>query len=570
MRARYRTTLLASATLLLGLAGLAPPQVASAAGTLDWQFWDFFNVPPGEYFDVRSAIYGETPIGAECHSTPIPPATSGYCVPDTEDSVQDYASYPYTISTYTNENQNRRTINAAFRFSATGVGILGYDLTEPIFLPTFNSGASIGAYLDFTWDARFVGPDQASEISAIPCSHPGVVEGYYMWSTIVLTMDLQQSRRTFGVVAADAAAAEDWWKDNVKPVCGMNPGTRGQVENAMWDWFFEMGGEESSTKIGKYDIMNAYGWYLDQAMLDIKYTVDLDTITPGHVGHAVGTTHVTIQHVAWGTSNLLDHMFYWGSTSYKDHHLDSTMAMGWQGMEPFAWYDDMTWSGTLNPTDINFVLEGVMSYDFENISLPGENGYDRVDDFSVWALRPHLSDNLNDYYNHGESELDRYPGVTDIETTPGSPLYGQSRSRAFIPTSWDLFDGETVTMQFPTGDVPFYDPNLTPLGAVGTSNDFVVNMDQLSLYRTHPPGYGNWNQATKTWTIVGPTTTGGSVGSPGPDGIPGTPDDDYPDESWGAIYFIALPEPGSTIALAAGSGMLAMMYRRRLRRSGTI
>jgi hypothetical protein len=166
--------------------------------------------------------------------------------------------------------------------------------------------------------------------------------------------------------------------------------------------------------------------------------------------------------------------------------------------------------------------------------------------------------------------MDRYVGVTDIETTPGSNLYGASRTRAFIPTTWDLFDGETLTFQFPTGNVPFYDPNLTPIGAVGTKDEFVVNSAQLSLHRTQPAAYGNWNQATKTWTITGPTTTGGSVGSPGPDGTPGTADDDYPDESWGAIYFVALPEPGSAIALVAGSGMLAMMYRRRSRRSGTI
>jgi hypothetical protein len=244
--------------------------------------------------------------------------------------------------------------------------------------------------------------------------------------------------------------------------------------------------------------------------------------------------------------------------------------MGWQGMEPFAWYDDMSWSGTLNPGDIDFVLEGVMTYDFENISLPGPDGnYDQVDDISVWALRPHLSDNLNNLYGHMESELDRYPGVTDIETTPGSNLYGASRARAFIPTSWDLFDGETLTFQFPTGNVPFYDPNLTPIGAVGTKDEFVVISGPLELYRTHPPAYGNWDPVAKTWTITGPTVTGVSVGSPGPDGDVGTPDDDYPDESGAAIYFV-VPEPGSTMGLVAGSGMLAMMYRRRSRRSGTI
>ncbi len=212
-----------------------------------------------------------------------------------------------------------------------------------------------------------------------------------------------------------------------------------------------------------------------------------------------------------------------------------------------------------------------MAYDFENISLPGPDGnHDRVDDISVWAFRPHLSDNLNDLYGHLESELDRYVGVTDVETTPGSNLYGVSRTRAFIPTSWDLFDGETLTFQFPTGNVPFYDPNLTPIGASGTQDEFVVNSGPLALHRTQPAGYGDWDPVAKTWTIIGPTTTGVSVGSPGPDGNAGTPDDDYPDESGAAIYFVALPEPGSTIALAAGSGLLAMMYRRRSRRSGTI
>ncbi len=562
MRARYMATLLASTTLLLGL---ALPGVDSEAATLDWVFYDFF-MPLGEYFDRRSTRYGETPIGADCFSQDgidnrICRHNNGtYCIdlePPNPGPPCTIATYPVTISSYTNENNNRRTVSAPFKFTATGNDILGYNLTEPVFLPVLNSSEPAGTYLDFTWKADFVDTALLSDINAIPCSNPGYGDGYYMWSEITLEMDLQQSRRIFGVVAANAAAAQTWWNSNANSTCGQSAGTRKQVEKDVWEWFFDMGGKESSTKIGKYDIMNAYGWMLDQVVLDINATVDIDT---SHNGHPVGTTHVTIYHEAWGTSNLLDHMFYWGTTSYKDHHLDSTMAMGWQGMEPFAWYDDMTWSGTLNAGNIDFVLSGVMSYDFENISLPADNGYDRVDDFSVWALRPHLSDNMNDYYGHLESELDRYPGVTDFETTPGSPLYGQTRSRVFIPTSWDLFDGETLTFQFPTGNVPFYDPNLTPLGADGQKGEFVANNAQLSLYRTHPANYGNWNQAAKTWTITGPTTTGGSVGSPG----------NYPDESWGAIYFVALPEPGSTIALVAGSGMLAMMHRRRSRRSGTI
>jgi hypothetical protein len=128
----------------------------------------------------------------------------------------------------------------------------------------------------------------------------------------------------------------------------------------------------------------------------------------------------------------------------------------------------------------------------------------------------------------------------------------------FVPTSWNLFDGETLSFEFPTGNVPFYDPNLTPIGSSGTSNDHVVISAPLKLDRTHPASYGNWDPVLKTWDIVGPTSIG-LVGSPG----------NYPTEPGGAIYF-TVPEPGTTMSLAAGSALLAMLYRRRARRAASV
>ena len=55
----------------LALGGLLAVGWASAGGaatTLDWRFYDFFNVPPGEWWDARLQTYGEAPIGAECFS----------------------------------------------------------------------------------------------------------------------------------------------------------------------------------------------------------------------------------------------------------------------------------------------------------------------------------------------------------------------------------------------------------------------------------------------------------------------------------------------------------------------
>ena len=575
MRARYMTTLLISAALLLGLAWLAPPEDVTAAspdvvsaaspagGTLHTRFYDFFNVRPGEYFDIRSAVYGESPIGAECFTQSA--IDNGICTPNTLDDVPDLASYPFTIWTYEDEAPNRKSITAPFRFDIEGVGILGYNLTEPVFLPVFNSSEPAGTYLNFTWTADFVDTAVVAAFETTPypdCTNPGIGDGYYQYSVIELEMDLQQSRRIFGVVAdtgnglaADAVAAQVWWDDNTDPRCaGRNGPSSGPVEDAMWDWFLETGGGEFPSASGTYDIMNAYGWHLDSVFIDVRGTVDPLT----------GITSVTIQHEAWGTSNLLNRFFYWGAAHYQQHYLDSTQALGWQGWEPYAWYDEMVWQGQLHAGDIDFNFTGVMMYDFILSALPGPDGIyntdrpsDPDDDIPIWTWSPHLHDQGYNYEGHTETELDRYPGLTTIEAAPGSPLYGLTRPNVFVPTSWNLFDGETLSFEFPTGNVPFYDPNLTPIGSSGTSNDHVVISAPLFLHRTHPASYGNWDPVLKTWDIVGPTNIG-PVGSPG----------NYPTEPGGAIYFA--PEPGATFSLAAGSALLAMMYRRRLRGAGTI
>jgi len=566
MRARYVATLLILATLLLAQPS---PDVVSAGspagGTLHTRFYDFFNVRPGEYFDIRSAVYGETPIGAECFNQSA--IDNGICTPS-DPTVPDLASYPFTIWSYKDEAPGRKQIFAPFRFEIVGNGMLGYNLTDPVFLPVLNSSEPAGTYLNFTWTADFVDTAVVAEFETTPypdCTNPGIGDGYYQYSVIELEMDLQQSRRIFGVVAntggglaADAVAAQIWWDNNTDPRCAGRMGpSSGPVEDAMWDWFLETGGGELASESGTYDIMNAYGWHLDSVFIDIRATVDPLT----------GITSVTIQHEAWGTSNLLNRFFYWGSAHYQDHYLDSAQALGWQGWEPYAWYDEMIWEGQLDAGDIDFTFTGVMMYDFILSALPGPDGIyntnrpsDPDDDIPIWKWSAHLHDQGYNYENHTETELDRYPGLTVIEAAPGSPLYGLTRPNVFVPTSWNLFAGETLSFEFPTGNVPFYDPNLTPIGSSGTSNDHVVISAPLTVDRRHPAGHGDWDPVLKTWVIVGPTNTGLPVGSPG----------NYPTEPGGAIYFTAVPEPGATMSLAAGSALLAMLYRRRSRRSGSV
>ncbi len=154
---------------------------------------------------------------------------------------------------------------------------------------------------------------------------------------------------------------------------------------------------------------------------------------------------------------------------------------------------------------------------------------------------------------HTNSELDRYPGGIELDATPGSASYGSNVPRTFVPITWDLNGGETWTFEFPTGNVVFYDPNLTPLGASPTSNDFVEISAPLGLHSTKPASYGAFDSGLMTWTVVGPSVTGGPDGSPG----------NYPLEPWGAI---TLPEPPGWLGQLAALGLLGGLHRWRARR----
>jgi hypothetical protein len=526
IRAAVRAGSIRRGLALGGLLAFAWAGSAGGATTLDWRFYDFFDVPPGEWWDARLKTYGEAPIGAECFTAAG--IANGLCTP-VQPAVDDLASHPYTLWS--------EGIYAPFRMDVTGGEVPGHTLAEPVFLPVMNAGEPAGSSLDFDWSMQFLDTATALALDALGCPNAGIDDGYHVRTQITLTMDLQESRRIFGVVAADAAAAQAWWNANTHVACAV----RGSVEQALWDWFIAMGGSLSVP--GKYDIMNAYQWFLDQAYLQMSATVDPD-----------GTTHVTIDHLAWGTSNMLNRMFYWGSTSYLTNTLDSTAAAGWSGMEPYAWFEDFSFTGSLGTSDFDFELTAVLPDTFAHRALPGPDGnLDQVDDFPVWTWGPHLHDFLNDFLGHLNSELDRYPGGTELDATPGSATYGSNAPRTFVPITWDLDAGETWTFEFPTGDVVYYDPNLTPLGASPTSNDFVEIVAPLGLHSTNPPSYGVFDPGPKSWTVVGPSVTGGPDGSPG----------NYPLAPWGSIM---LPEPPSALGQLAALGLLGGLYRWRARR----
>ncbi len=501
-------------------------QAAAPAGVVDTQaygidydFYDFFNVPFREFWDLRlGAGYGDLPMNAECFSAEG--IAEGKCTPSNP-AVPDVASYPYAHwypfagSTSPASTKTVPFIMAPYRMSAVGTQVPGYTLSDPVYLPILNSGAAAGSQLTLDWRMDYVTLAQGTALKNIAgCSFSATAnDGYYARSLITITMDLQESKRLFGVVGTDQASAQAWWNSNTNPACG----TTGAVETSWQNAIVTLAGAQNTA--GKFDIANEYEYYYAPFYTNITATVG-----------AGGVTTVHIDHLADGTEAFLARTFYWGNAGYLGHTLDSRTRTGWWGME-FPWFEEFHFTTTIGANTHDFSLVTDVFYQFQELSDPGPNQlYDKTDDIPYWSWAAWLGDYVVYSAHHPQSELNRYPNppYAYVHSTAGGFNYGTSGSYDNLPTTWDLKAGESMTFTFPTGNVKFYDPNLTPAGADPRLGQFVVYEKPLYLFRTNPASYGSWNEATNTLTITGPTTTGGPSGNAGPDGVPGTADDQYP------------------------------------------
>ncbi len=501
---------------------------ATNSMSLTLNFSDFFNVPYGEWWDIRQPIYGDSPIDANCFNATS--VTDGVCTPS-DASLPPVSGYPYADwyplvggPTAWGSPSTNPAVYAPYRMRAVGVNVPGYDLSQPVFLPVMNYSQAPGNRLDFNWRANYIDyatADYLTNIRGCPGVSRSQLDGYIVHAEINLTMDLQESKRVFGVApnVTTMAGAQWWWNTNTNSNCYL----RGAAETALENWFQAMGG--SNVALGKYDITNAFLWYYQPFYTDMVATVDPD-----------GTTHVTIDHAAWGTETLLARMFYWGNASYSDNYLDSTRAKGWLGMEvPYP--EGVSFSGSLGTGGFNFTCSAVMQYHFQELALPGADGVfkgqagETGDDVPYWSWGPILGDITNDFSpSHTRSELDRYvpptqaTTLTYVHSTPGGSNYGKALPYDYVPATWDLAAGQSWHFQFPAGAVVFHDPNLTPLPA-NPKGGYVEASATVKLLMTNPASYGSWNATASTWDVVGPSITGGPLGYPG----------SYPLDPWGAI-----------------------------------
>ncbi len=518
------------------LSGKTTRMASVAPSTLDYTYYDFFNVPYGEWWDYRTASYKtDWPIGANCFNKTS--VADLVCSGTKYPTLPRYETYPYTQWYNTTTNGY---IYAPFRVNVVGASVPGYNLGQPVFLPVFNYGAAPGKLLTFSWNMQYLDKANGTALTNLGC--PGVspakpfFDGYKIRSVITLTTDAQESYRIFGVPTTDTtqSALQGWWNTNTNPLCSK----AGTLETAFGAW---IAGEANGAK---YDITNGYGGAYTQLYTNITAVVDPNL-----------TTHVYIDMGAWGTEAILSRWFYWGNASYVANQLDSSKAAGWWGMED-GWWEDFHFKGNLDPSAMNFTLNTLQMYHFQQDASPGPDGRYHsatngdTDDVPYWTWGPLLLDYVPAVKASPNSELNRYTGLNYIHATPGAAQYGTNTSFDYTPISWAAKTGETWHFVFPA-TIQFIDPDRSPLG--GNPQTQLVYWGAKSgvaytEWKTVGANYGTWNESLWTWDVFGGVTEAWPAG---------TPPANYPYVPYGAIYLVPL---GSSPAVAGPPVTAARIY----------
>src|SRR5256712_3335255 len=246
-----------------------------------------------------------------------------------------------------------------------------------VYLPIQNPGAPVGASLGIDWTMDYITKAQGNALKNVAgCSfNPSFNDGYYLRSQLTVTLDLQESRRLFGVVAADAASAQNWWTANTNPACGTSGTEETNWQNAM----IALGGSAGTP--GKFDIFNGYDYYYSPFYTNMTASMAVD-----------GTTTAKIAHLAYGTEVLLARRFYLANPGYLGNTLNSSKRTGWWGIEA-PWFESFHFTTTIGASTPDFSLTTAIFYPLQANSDAGPNGlYDKTDDIPFWDWGPSHAD----------------------------------------------------------------------------------------------------------------------------------------------------------------------------------
>ena len=479
-----------------GVSNSVSHYVSAAATTVDVLANQFFvsGCPYQNYWSLRYRTYGDVIIQNQYPCT-------------------DY--YPWIL--FKNDpSHNPSWAYSLYHFDARVTNNLGYSVWDPVYLPVFNPAVAPDPtsfiQMSFTFNYLTNSTIAYWDTTAWPVN-PKYSDGFGYLVRGTISMDLQESRRVFGVNGTTPSQAQSWWYANTK--YGGNQ--TGPLENAFGTWLDTLGN-------GKYDIFNGFQWYYESDIADFNATVNPTN----------GTTSITYFLDGWGYDVLWARMSYWGRASYQQAvcvagQAGCSATMPYSQVKPLGWMPFETcWCENASANlsignSLNLDYQATSEYWWGAVGNPGPDGQynsttsTSTDDLPGWAFGPSLMDYVPRFgsnevgqSSYPSSELRWYEGMTAVVTSPGSYAYGLNYEYMVVPGRWNMSLGNTLTLVMPTGPVPFYDPIKSYWDSVHNIGKYSTFLSTLTLRTTAVApivpgqGYYLWDNRGKVLSMAAP------------------------------------------------------------------
>src|SRR3990172_5121055 len=197
---------------------------------IDYRYYDFFAVPYGEWWDMRTLWWFDRPIGAECFNADG--IANGWCF-TFDGSIPDVSSFPYTNWMVSPPSGNSEAyIVAPYRFSADIRQSTAYTIAKPVILPTCTElqalglavtcpTSPVGGEVELDVSMQYIPTARARELTARGCPHfLDANDGFISELRLRLTMDGTAASRLFGVADGSVWANGTLDTSFIKAGCG--------------------------------------------------------------------------------------------------------------------------------------------------------------------------------------------------------------------------------------------------------------------------------------------------------------------------------------------------------------
>ena len=357
--------------------------------------------------------------------------------------------YPYIFRHYGMPEGNTK-LYSNMRLNVTAEDVTEVSMNEnPEFLPLH--GSSVGGTAVIDWYLQYL---TTEEMERFPGATSAWNDGWVVSLNGTVTLDEQAALSVLvGLTPEGFDDFSTWWVAH-----------EDAVTTDFADWFAYEAGKDRLDIYPMYDYMFTL----------LAWNLDADKVGDNVV--------LTYDMASWGMEALMTRWLH-------------------EAFLPTEWYfEDMDFHATIGPISSDLDIDTVVAYAVYAWETKDETAT------PCWVWEAMLGDYVESYPpEFKESDFNEYSDEELLCLSPGSYWYGEMLPYDYTPGAWNLSENETLTFEWPAGDLQF-EVHAGPGVVVNITSPMIVNYAEPmeSDNSDLSPGEVHIDNLAREVTYVGP------------------------------------------------------------------